>query len=651
MSALIEHVLGTDGANDAGPQGDSDAIACDDALRRTAARITAHATFRFARHADLVVDDNVRIKPSDIAELMALIRSQGLLENLVCYDQMRDGVPTGKQVVAAGKRRTVALGLLIAEGSFPDDYAIPYLLVTEDEAIMVGLAENLGRVPMHPADVFAAMLQLAQRGRSAADIALAFGLEALTVRRRLKLANVAPRLFALYRDDQVNYEQMAALAVCDDQQRQLSVWDSLDSWSRSPQQLKRLLTAQEVNVRTDRVARFVGSKPFLAHGGQIRQDLLSDQDEGYIEDVALLEQLANTKLQRAARKLDQEGWAWIDISVRIDEAALAAYGRVRMVEAVPSAEQALALEQVATLEARLEAEQDALADDDAAGYAALAQQLATLRRERTGLLTALRQPDPQQRALAGAVVTIDPEGALRIIRDLLRPADCKPDNQRSTARKPTAVHSERLTGLLTAHRTLALRAELVRQPEVALLVLAHQLLSSVFYPRGAAGRIVQLHLQEPALPSAAEQGAAWDCLAAQRSALLAILPGTGGARLMEWLRRQPRDVVRDCIAFCTACAVNALQTRERPEPAFTDLARTLGLDMRQWWQPTAADYFAHLSKARMMEVVSTAVSPLAAQPLVKLGKQAAAEAAARAVAASGWLPEPLRAMPAAEQGT
>jgi ParB family chromosome partitioning protein len=630
---------------------EANAAAGSHVLQQAAMALLDHATFGAALHAQLVVSaDNVRAEPGEIAELCALIRSQGLLQNLICFEQKRDGVPTGRFEVAAGRRRWTAVGLLIAEGSLPEDFRIPFLLVTEEEAVLVSLAENHGRAPMHPADVCRAMLVLAQRGHSVGDIAVSFGLDPLTVRQRLKLANVAPRLFALFREGKATYEQMAALAVTDDHAAQQAAWDGLDAWSRQPHQLRRLLTAQRIPVHSDRVARYVGIAAFERAGGKVERDLFSQRGEGYIDDVALLESLAQAKLQRVAQRLRRERWAWVEARARIDAAELALYGRVRTAVMPPNAEQAAALAQLDDRAVRLNALADG-GEDASSGDAADAdldatvQELAEIDIERGRIRRTLCQPEPADRELAGALVTLDEDGKPCVQRGLIRPQDksrmakSSADDAGTAKSKAKPAHSERLTLLLSAQRTLALRAELVRQPEVAVLVLAHRLIAGAFYAGGRIASAVQLEVRPPVLPDEAHSGSAWEYWEAQRAALAAQLPQEpGGAALMEWLRRQPRQVVDAYIAFCTACTVNGLQASERSLPAVDALAREVSLDMHAWWKPTVQDYFAHVNKGRMMEVVAQAASPATAVPLEKMRKDAAAEAAARALADSDWLP-------------
>jgi ParB family chromosome partitioning protein len=653
MSALI------DSASVSGTVADA-IVGSTQAVRQSVEKILSHATFGTATHAQMVRSpENTRKKPRDLSELLALVRANGVLHNLVCYPEQRDGTPTGKLAVADGDGRWQVVGLLIAEGSLPEDYQILYLLVSEAEAVLVSLAANHGRAPMHPTDIFDAMLKLVRHGRSVADIALAFGLSELTVRQRLKLANVAPRLFALYRDDKASYEQMAALAVSDNHAEQEAAWDSLDDWDRPPHQLRRLLTMQRVPVRTDRVACFVGIKAFERAGGVVERDLFSEQGDGYTEDVALLESLAHAKLQRIAQRLKRERWAWIDVRARLEAAELALYGRVRTVVLPPDAEQAAALAQLDQRAASLNAQLDGDNADDTDDSAVVAE-LSRIDVERGRIRAALCQPNPADRALAGAVVSIASDGTPCVHRGLIRPEDkgrmaktgastAEGGESDGKGRKPRPAHSERLTLLLSAQRTLALRAELVRQPEVALLVLAHRLISGAFYAGERGGSAVQLDARPPVLPEAAHSGSAWEYWEARRAALAAPLPETAGVALMEWLRRQQRPTVDDYIAFCTACAVNGLQTAERSAPEVDALAAAVSLDMHVWWKPTAPDYFAHVNKARMVEVVAQAVSPATAVPLEKMGKDAAAEAAARAVADSGWLPPLFSGTPSPEQ--
>lgn len=619
-----------------------------EALPNAIDAVTMHATIRTTTFPMMVRSRlNVRRKGGDKLEgLEALIRSQGLLQNLVGFEQVADGIRTGLIEVVAGARRLACIGRLIARGDLPEDFQIPYLLVSEDEAIAISLAENLGREPMHPADVFDAMLELSRRGVSAEDIGIAFGVDALTVRRRLKLANVSPRLVALYRDDEVSFDQMMALAVVDDHEAQEQAWDSLGKWSRQPHQLRRLLTAQHIDVQTDRVARFVGVEVFKKAGGEVVKDLFSDTGAGFITDGALLESLAAAKLERAAKGLAKEGFAWTAVRVRIDASELAAFASVRTVRRQADDSERTKLDALANELEVLDAQIEEAGDDG--DFASLYAQQERLEDERRAVLDSLLGPHPADRALAGALVSIDDHGKLHIRRGLIRPEDRNkleklPSDAASGSdgkSKTRAVHSERLMTILTAHRTVALHAELMKRADVALVVMTHGLIERVFYRRGWSGRVAKVNIEMPALPVEVESGAAWSAVQERRAELAARLPAEveGGQTLMVWLLAQPQELVSEFMAFCVGCSLDAIQSREKPAPSYAELAAGVGLDMHAWWRPTSDNYFAHVSKARMVEVVTEAVSKEAAVSLDKMSKAAAAGAAERCVAESGWMP-------------
>ena len=188
-----------------------------DAIAEAVAELTQHATILTATFGQLVRSKyNVRTKQTDVKELASLIRSHGLLQNLVGYRQLVDGIESGLIEIVAGGRRLQAIGELIGAGDLPVDYGINIVLVTEDEAIEISLAENSGREDMHPADIYVAMQAMIDHGRAIEDVALRFELEVPTVKRYLKLANISPRLINMFRDGELNFEHMMAFALVDD---------------------------------------------------------------------------------------------------------------------------------------------------------------------------------------------------------------------------------------------------------------------------------------------------------------------------------------------------------------------------------------------------------------------------------------------------
>jgi ParB/RepB/Spo0J family partition protein len=131
--------------------------------------------------------DNVRKigAHEGIDELPASIAAHGLLQSLVVRR-----AAWGKFGVVAGQRRVLALSVLVERNQVPTDFPVECRLVEADaNAAGIGLAENVVRQPMHPADQFEAFRNLIDEGSSAADVAARFGVK---VRHRLISARRSP---------------------------------------------------------------------------------------------------------------------------------------------------------------------------------------------------------------------------------------------------------------------------------------------------------------------------------------------------------------------------------------------------------------------------------------------------------------------------
>ena len=198
-------------------------------------------------------------------------------------------------------------------------------------SIETSLAENVIRTAMHPADQFDAFRSLVDEGMGVEEIAARFGVTATTVRQRFKLANVAPRLFELYRADEINLDQLMALAVTDDHAAQERVWDSAQEWQRNPNTLRRALTETMVDAASDPRARFVGLEAYINAGGQIDRDLFQPEHEGYLTDPAKLDRLVSEKLATLADEVRGEGWKWVKILPAAQYPDLTKFGRIHPV--------------------------------------------------------------------------------------------------------------------------------------------------------------------------------------------------------------------------------------------------------------------------------------------------------------------------------
>ncbi|HDR9868660.1 TPA: chromosome partitioning protein ParB [Burkholderia cenocepacia] len=612
---------------------------------------------------------NVRTKPpSGIAGLAANVRAKGLLQNLVVHEIKGVRGRHRKYGVCAGQRREAALDLLFEQKHIAADYPVPVRIVSEGEALAISLIENSEREGLDPFDVLRAYRMLADEGRSVDYIAALFSASSITVKRRMKLANVSPKLLALLREDAITLDQLAALALTDDHDTQEHLWFEANEWQRQPHYLRQAITRAEIDASRSRLVRFVGLAAYEAAGGYVRRDLFSDDEHaGYIADADLLQNLAAQKLDAAAETLRAEGWGWTETRVERDMLELNRYGRLRPVHRPYSDEEQRELDALTAQQTELSNKLDALTEDDDDAYDAaerLDAEIGQVEAAIRALETSTIVWDASQMAEAGAFVIVGPQGELVIERGLVRhegsatldaaggtvigtPTAEAPDTADAPA-KVKPIHSAILCQRLTAHRTAAVHAELIAQPTVAIAALLHHLIPQAVpehYGHACASRYLALsgNNNRESLLRAADDlpvSPAWNTIETQRTRWIAELPASQ-ADLLPWLLRQDAyTTLLDLLAFCTGTMLDGMATSEAPH-AINALADALSLDMTRYWTPTRTAYFDHVSKARIAEVVSGAVSPKVAADLCKMKKGDAAAAAELRLAKVAWLPEIL----------
>ena len=428
--------------------------------------------------------------------LAASIARVGLLQNLTVI-LSSDGE---HYEVVAGGRRLAALKLLAKKHRIAKDWQVPCLLVADGTARTASLTENIQRTSMHPADQFEAFAALVAEGRPIEDIAADFAVTPLVVQRRLKLANVSPRLMADYRADAVTLDQLMALAVTDDPAMQDAAFYDAPQWQRSPSALRERLTEREIDAHRHPLARFVGPDAYEAAGGGIRRDLFAEDDAGvYLEDAALLERLAQDKLAGIAMEVRAERWAWVDATPAMTHADLQAFQRAPRERREPTKREAQRIEKLqARMQAIGEAVDAAMEEDDEDRAEALQEEGERLGEQLQALEDGLLHYSPSVKEASGAIVTVDRNGEAVIHRGLLREAEAKAlrtleklrqgfggedaanddESEEDEAPKAAAI-SDRLAQRLSAHRTAALQIEVARHPQVALAALVHGMVQTV----------------------------------------------------------------------------------------------------------------------------------------------------------------------------
>ena len=607
---------------------------------------------------------NVRktVPRMSIPELAASIQRVGLLQNLIVIPAA-DGL---HYEVVAGGRRFAALKLLAKKHRIAKDWDVPCLQVADGTARTASLTENVQREAMHPADQFEAFAALVAEGRPIEDIAADFSVTPLVVQRRLKLANVSPRLMADYRADAVSLDQLMALSITDDHAVQECAFYDAPQWQRQPSHLRERLTEREIDAYRHPLVRFVGLDTYEQAGGGIRRDLFAEGDAGvYLTDAALLERLAQDKLAGIAAEVKAEGWAWADATPGVTHADLHAFQRAPRERREPNKREAQRIEKLqAKMQEVAEAIDAATDADDEDKSDALQEEGERLGEQLQALEDGLQGYGANVKAAAGAIVTIGRNGEAVIHRGLLREAEAKAlrtlerlrqgfrsvegeaeDGENDEAPKAAAI-SDRLAQRLSAHRTAALQIEMARHPQVALAALVHGMVQTVLQGRYYGHDLplgVSLKVQdrlEGMAPDWPESPAAV-ALRELQEAWSGKLPEDSSELFAALLAMEQGELVQ-LLAVCVAGAVDVVTPRATAQRPGAELAQAVGLDMAAWWQPTAEGYFKHVPKAAVLQAVGE-YAPDQVSRLAKLKKADIASEAERLADGTGWMPAIFKA--------
>src|SRR3546814_19936525 len=112
----------------------------------------------------------------------------------------------------------------------------------------------------------------------------------------------------------MSLDQLTAFSVTSDHARQEQVWEGLArSYSKEPYQIRRLLTESTVRASDKRV-QFVGLEAYEQAGGVVLRDLFQHDDGGWLQDVALLDNLVTEKLTAEAAQGAAERSKWTAVA-------------------------------------------------------------------------------------------------------------------------------------------------------------------------------------------------------------------------------------------------------------------------------------------------------------------------------------------------
>ncbi|EFH9964825.1 ParB/RepB/Spo0J family partition protein [Escherichia coli] len=581
---------------------------------------------------------NVRTVPysvESVSELAESIKGVGLLQNLVVHT-----LPGDRYGVAAGGRRLAALNMLAERGILTADWPVRVKVIPQELATAASMTENGHRRDMHPAEQIAGFRAMAQEGKTPAQTGDLLGYSPRHVQRMLKLADLAPVILDALAEDRITTEHCQALALENDTARQVQVFEAAcqSGWGGKPdvRVIRNLITESEVAVAGNSKFRFVGADAFSPD--ELRTDLFSDDEGGYVDCVALDAALLE-KLQAVAEFLrEAEGWGWCAGRMEPVGECREDAGTYRCLPEPEAVLTEAEEERLNELMARYDALENQCEESDL-----LEAEMKLMR-----CMAKVRAWTPEMRAGGGVVVSWR-YGNVCVQRGVqLRSEDDVADDADRTeqVQEKASVGGISLPLLtkMSSERTLAVQAALMQQPDKSLALLAWTLCLNVF-GSGAYSKPAQISLEckHYSLTSDApsgKEGVAFMALMAEKARLAALLP-EGWSRDMTTFLSLSQEVLLSLLSFCTACSLNGVQTREcghTSRSPLDSLETAIGFHMRDRWQPTKANFFGHLKKPQIIAALNEAGLSGAARDAEKMKKGDAAEHAEHHMKDNRWVP-------------
>lgn len=581
---------------------------------------------------------NVRTVPysvESVSELAESIKGVGLLQNLVVHT-----LPGDRYGVAAGGRRLAALNMLAERGILTADWPVRVKVIPQELATAASMTENGHRRDMHPAEQIAGFRAMAQEGKTPAQTGDLLGYSPRHVQRMLKLADLAPVILDALAEDRITTEHCQALALENDTARQVQVFEAAcqSGWGGKPdvRVIRNLITESEVAVAGNSKFRFVGADAFSPD--ELRTDLFSDDEGGYVDCVALDAALLE-KLQAVAEHLrEAEGWEWCAGRMEPVGECREDAGTYRCLPEPEAVLTEAEEERLNELMTRYDALENQCEESDL-----LEAEMKLMR-----CMAKVRAWTPEIRAGSGVVVSWR-YGNVCVQRGVqLRSEDDAADDADRTEQVQEKASVEEISlPLLTkmsSERTLAVQAALMQQPDKSLALLAWTLCLNVFgsgaYSNPAKIRLECEHYALTSDAPSGKEGAAFMAMMAEKARLAALLPD-GWARDMTTFLSLSQEVLLSLLSFCTACSIHGVQTREYGHTSrspLDSLESAIGFHMRDWWQPTKANFFGHLKKPQIIAALNEAGLSGAARDAEKMKKGDAAEHAEFHMKDNRWVP-------------
>ena len=251
-----------------------------------------------------IAKTNVRhgVKKADYEDLIPSIRQRGILQPLLVRKNGK-----GYEIVA-GRRRYLAVQSLEKEGL--EIEAIPCAIMAKGDdaaAVEASLIENVARLPMDDMDQFEAFQRLLKEGRTIEEIANTFGVTEIMVKRRLAIANLAPKIRTAYRAEEIDGETLRALTLASKQQQKdwLLLFEDPEQHAPRGSNLKRWLLGGSQISTTNAIFDITSYK------GEIVSDLFGE--ESYFANPDTFWPLQLEAIAKLKASFEANGWTRVEV--------------------------------------------------------------------------------------------------------------------------------------------------------------------------------------------------------------------------------------------------------------------------------------------------------------------------------------------------
>jgi ParB family transcriptional regulator, chromosome partitioning protein len=190
-----------------------------------------------------------------------------------------------------------------------------------------------------------------------------------------------------------------------------------------------------------------------------------------------------------------------------------------------------------------------------------------------------------------------------------------------------------------------LQAVLIGNTPLALATLAHTLLRRAFvedYCMDRPAMQITATASSHALQLAADDikaSRAFQAIEAAKAKWRERLPEHRG-EWFAWLIGLSQTELLEMLGLCAALTVNALPAAGAAFDA-NAVASAAGLDMADWWEPTAEGFLNHVSKAQIVQALKESGRDLARDGVEGMKKDVLVNTAAARLAGTRWLPAAL----------